>query len=425
MRVLRLGSTGSSVQLLQLALRRAGYGDLETDGRFGGATRAALIAFQAAMGLQADGIAGSASHRALLPWYTGYRVQSIARGDTLWAIAQRAGIPLEALITANPGLAPDNLQVGARLIVPLGFDVVPTDIAYSSALVGFCVRGLAARYPFIRTGEAGKSHMGRPLWTMTMGEGQNRVMYNAAHHANEWITTPILLRFAEQLAAAYAGGGSVFGTPAAEILSYSTLCLVPAVNPDGIDLVTGDLVAGEYYEQARAIAADYPQFSFPDGWKANIQGVDLNLQYPAQWEQARENKFAQGIRSPAPADYVGSAPLVAPESRAMYDFTLAFDPALILAYHTQGEVVYWRFADYEPTGSRQIAELFADVSGYAVEDTPFASGFAGYKDWFIQDYDRPGYTIEAGLGINPLPISDFPAIYEKNLGILTLGTLVT
>lgn len=424
MRVLRQGSTGSSVQLLQLALNRAGY-DIDTDGRFGAATRAAVTAFQASMGLQPDGIAGNATHRALLPWYTGYRVQSVNRGDTLWNIAQSTGLPLEALITANPGVTPENLQVGERLIVPLPFDVVPTDIAYSSALVGFCVRGLAARYPFILTGEAGKSHMGRPLWTMTMGEGQNRVMYNASHHANEWITTPILLRFAEQLAAAYAGGGSVFGTPAAEILSYTTLCLVPAVNPDGIDLVTGDIVSGEYYEQARAIAADYPQFSFPSGWKANIQGIDLNLQYPAQWEQAKENKFAQGIRSPAPADYVGSAPLVALESRAMYDFTLAFDPALILAYHTQGEVIYWRFADYEPAGSRQIAELFADVSGYAVEDTPYASGFAGYKDWFIQDYDRPGYTIEAGLGTNPLPISDFAAIYEKNLGILTLGALVT
>lgn len=425
MRVLRQGSTGSSVQLLQLALNRAGYGDLETDGRFGAATRAAVSAFQAAMGIQADGIAGNATHRALLPWYTGYRVQSVNRGDSLWAIAQRAGIALEALMTANPGVTAENLQVGERLVVPLPFDVVPTDIAYSSALVGFCVRGLAARYPFIRTGEAGKSHMGRPLRTMTMGEGQNRVMYNASHHANEWITTPILLRFAEQLAAAYAGGGSVFSTPAAEILSYATLCLVPAVNPDGIDLVTGDIVSGEYYEQARAIAADYPQFSFPSGWKANIQGIDLNLQYPAQWEQAKENKFAQGIRSPAPADFVGPGPLSAPESRAMYDFTLAFDPALILAYHTQGEVIYWRFADYEPAGSRQIAELFSDVSGYAVEDTPFASGFAGYKDWFIQDYDRPGYTIEAGLGTNPLPISDFAAIYEKNLGILTLGTLVT
>ena len=109
----------------------------------------------------------------------------------------------------------------------------------------------------------------------------------------------------------------------------------------------------------------------------------------------------------------------------MYDFTLAFDPALILAYHTQGEVIYWRFLDYEPPRARQIAEAFSEASGYAVEDTPFASGFAGYKDWFIQDFDRPGYTIEAGLGTNPLPVSDFDAIYEKNLGLLTLGLLVT
>lgn len=425
MRVLRLGSTGSSVQLLQLALNRAGFGILDTDGRFGGATRNALIAFQSANGLSADGITGSATHRALLPWYTGYRVHIVQRGDTLWSLARAAGVTTEAIQTANPGVSAGNLQIGERLIVPLPFQVVPTGIDYSSALVGFCVRGLAARYPFIKTGEAGKSVMGRPLWTMSMGGGQNRVLYNASHHANEWITTPILLRFAEELAEAYAGGGTIFGTPAAEIMSYATLCLIPAVNPDGIDLVTGDIVAGEYYDYALSISREYPEFPFPSGWKANIRGIDLNLQYPAEWEQARENKYAQGIRSPAPADFVGRAPLSAPESRAMYRFTLAYDPALILAYHTQGQVIYWRFLDYEPAGSRRIAELFSDVSGYAVEETPFASGFAGYKDWFIQDYDRPGYTIEAGLGVNPLPISEFSTIYEKNLGILTLGTLVT
>ena len=425
MRVLRLGSTGSSVQLLQLALNRAGFGILDTDGRFGGATRNALIAFQSANGLSADGIAGSATHRALLPWYTGYRVHIVQRGDTLWSLSRAAGVTTEAIQTANPGVSAGNLQIGERLIVPLPFQVVPTGIDYSSALVGFCVRGLAARYPFIRTGEAGKSVMGRPLWSMSMGGGRNRVLYNASHHANEWITTPILLRFAEELAEAYAGGGEVFGTPAAEIMSYATLCLIPAVNPDGIDLVTGDILSGEYYDHALAISREYPEFPFPSGWKANIRGIDLNLQYPARWEQARENKFAQGIRSPAPADFVGRAPLSAPESRAMYRFTQAFDPALILAYHTQGQVIYWRFLDYEPAGSRRIAELFSDVSGYAVEETPFASGFAGYKDWFIQDYDRPGYTIEAGLGVNPLPISEFSTIYEKNLGILTLGALVT
>lgn len=425
MRLLKLGSTGPSVQLLQLALNRAGFGTLDTDGIFGAATKQALTRFQSAYGLAADGVAGSLTHRALLPWYTGYLVHQVRRGESFFSIAGNYGSSAEAIATANPGLGAENLQIGASIIVPLPFPVVPDNINYCSALIGYCVRGLAARYPFLSTGEIGKSVMGKPLWSLRAGRGENRVAYNSSHHANEWITTPVLLRFTEELAGAYAAGGDIFGTSAAEILDYATLCILPAVNPDGIDLVTGELTSGEYYRSAQAIAAAYPAFPFPAGWKANIRGIDLNLQYPAGWEQARENKFALGITSPAPGDFVGTAPLTAPESRAMYDFTLSFDPALILAYHTQGEVIYWRFLDYEPAGSRQIAQAFSNASGYAVEETPFASGFAGYKDWFIQDFDRPGYTIEAGRGVNPLPIEDFPEIYARNLGILTLGTIVT
>ena len=88
-------------------------------------------------------------------------------------------------------------------------------------------------------------------------------------------------------------------------------------------------------------------------------------------------------------------------------------------------MIYWRFTDYEPAGAYEIGRAFSQLSGYALEDTPFVSGFAGYKDWFIQNYDRPGYTIEAGLGENPLPLSQFDRIYEANLPILTLGSLVT
>ena len=88
-------------------------------------------------------------------------------------------------------------------------------------------------------------------------------------------------------------------------------------------------------------------------------------------------------------------------------------------------MIYWKFLDYEPPGSRQIADYFASLSGYAGEETPYASGFAGYKDWFIQEYNRPGYTIEAGRGVNPLPISDFDSIYSRVEGILTMGLIVT
>ena len=425
MRTMRLGSTGPAVQLLQLALNRAGYGELETDGVFGRLTQAALRRFQTAQGLAPDGVAGQLTHGRLTAWYTGYLVRRVQAGDTLWALAQRYGGSVEELELANPGAQAENLRVGSELVIPLPFPVVPTDIAWSGALAGFCAQGLAARYPFLTTGEIGRSVLGKPLWSLRLGAGENRVLYSAAHHANEWITAPLLMKFAEDLARAFARGERLAGYPAAEILDYAAITLIPAVNPDGIDLVTGELQAGEAYAQAARIAADYPRFPFPSGWKANIRGTDLNLQYPAGWEEARRIKCAQGVCSPAPADYVGPAPLSAPESRALYDFTRSLSPSLVLAWHSQGEVIYWRFRDYEPPGSRQIAELFSAVSGYAVEDTPYESGFAGYKDWFLQDFGRPGYTIEVGRGINPLPLSQFEEIYRDTLGILTLAALVT
>ena len=166
--------------------------------------------------------------------------------------------------------------------------------------------------------------------------------------------------------------------------------------------------------------------NFLCGWYIlNTRGVDLNLQFPASWEQAREIKFEQGFTSPAPRDYVGSGPLVAPESIALYNFTLSHNFRLILAYHTQGRVIYWRYLDFIPPSSYYIAEQFASSSGYDLEDTPFSASFAGYKDWFIQTYNLPGYTIECGLGENPLPISQFNTIYAENEGILVLGTVLS
>jgi g-D-glutamyl-meso-diaminopimelate peptidase len=94
------------------------------------------------------------------------------------------------------------------------------------------------------------------------------------------------------------------------------------------------------------------------------------------------------------------------------------DPDMVLAYHTQGEVIYWQFADYGSPEAKRYGEEFARLSGYALEDTPYESSFAGYKDWFLKYFRRPGYTIEVGLGENPLPLAQFDKIYRDNLGIL-------
>lgn len=152
--------------------------------------------------------------------------------------------------------------------------------------------------------------------------------------------------------------------------------------------------------------------------------MDLNLQFPAGWENAKRIKYAQGYSIPSPRDFVGYGPLTEPEALAVYDFTLSHNFALILAYHSQGEVIYWQFQNYNPPNAFEIGTQLSQISGYSLEDTPYNSSFAGFKDWFIQNYNRPGYTIEVGLGINPLPISQFPKIYSDNLGILILGAVL-
>lgn len=302
--------------------------------------------------------------------------------------------------------------------------VVRTDIPITSQSCEQMILEIVQAYPFCRTEVIGTTAFQRPLRTLVIGNGPRKVIYSASHHANEWITSLVLLKFAEELAQAISENSVIFGVEAKEIADTATIYMVPMVNPDGVDLVTGAIPPGSIpYETARELAEFYPGIPFPDGWKANLLGVDLNLQYPAGWLEAREIKFSQGFTRPGPRDYVGRAPLNQLESRALAGYTEFIDPALVLAYHSQGEVIYWQFRDYEVPGAQELGEAFARVSGYALEDTPYESSFAGYKDWFIQEFRRPGYTIEVGLGENPLPLEQFDQIYADNIGILVIGAL--
>ena len=301
--------------------------------------------------------------------------------------------------------------------------IVQTDIPMTSQRCIDTILKITETYPFCRSEELTTTAFGRPIRTLVLGNGPRKVIYSAAHHANEWITTPVLLKFAEELAEAIQTGGQIFGTNARTLAENTTIYLVPMVDPDGVDLVTGAIEPGTVqYETARTLADRYPAISFPSGWKANLLGVDLNLNYPAGWLQAREIKFTQGYTRPGPRDFVGRAPLDQRETRALAGYTRFIDPELVLAYHSQGDVIYWQFGEDVP-GARELGERFAKVSGYELADTPYESSFAGYKDWFIQEFRRPGYTIEVGTGDNPLPLSQFDKIYRDNLGILVTAAL--
>ena len=297
--------------------------------------------------------------------------------------------------------------------------IVNTDVPMTSERCRRILGELSRLCPQCRGLELTQSFYGRPVSALEIGTGPRKVIFSAAHHGNEWLTATVLLKFAEDLIRAIGENSTIWGVPAKTITEYSTLCLIPMVNPDGVDLVTGAIGPGDPgYDNAVTLSENYPSIPFPSGWKANLLGVDLNLQYPAGWLQAREIKFSQGYTRPGPRDYVGRAPLNQKESFALADYTAETDPRLVLALHSQGNVIYWKFRDYQVPGAKELAEEFARVSGYALEETPYASSFAGYKDWFIQEYRRPGFTIEVGTGENPLPTEQFDEIYKNVLGIL-------
>lgn len=418
MQVLKIGDSGPWVEYLTLALRRAGFSTGNLTDEFDERVNNALVAFQNSKGLVADGIAGEATYREILPYLKGYQVVVISGEDTIESLAGAYNTTQDAIKNANPML--ESFIPGAEIIVPFGFDVVSGEVSYSYELVTLFLDGLSARYPFASLSSAGSSVMDKELWFLKIGSGEKKVFFNASHHANEWLTTPVLMKFSEDYLKAVANGGNISDRSAKELFESKTLYIVPLVNPDGVDLVTGALnTEDQYYINARNIASSYPNIEFPSGWKANILGTDLNLNYPASWERAKEIKENQGFVSPAPRDYVGSSPLSALESRAMYNFTINNNFALTVSLHTQGEVIYWKYLDFLPPRSEEIAERLSEVSGYSLEITPYASGFAGYKDWFISYYNRPGYTVELGRGENPLPVSDFNEVYPPNLRLLT------
>jgi len=347
----------------------------------------------------------------VIPGYT-TRNYTIASGDTLWSIAASAGVPIDALRLLNPGLLDNSLQVARIIQIPVKVRnrVVLDPKSYNYADLLSDLQALVRLYPFIRQGSIGLTVMGKSLPEIRVGRGSRQIHANGSFHGNEWITTPALIAFLNDYLIALTNEGELRGIAVKPLYNTIMLSIVPMVNPDGVDLVVNGLPDAEpYRSEVLAINGGSTDFN---GWKANIRGVDLNNQFPALWAE----EAARGPRTPAPRDYAGTAPLTEPESIAMAELLRNRNFEQVQAYHTQGEVIYWGFQGLQPPETERLAAKYGDVSGYVPIET--ADSSAGFKDWFIQDWRRPGFTIEGGRGNNPLPITQLASITDAATAIL-------
>ncbi len=356
----------------------------------------------------------SIGQRIRIPGFVSTNYQ-LRHGDTLWVIAQRNNLSLDMLLLTNPDLNPNLLQVGQTIRIPrrVTWRFVNGKQNYDYNTMMDDLWTLVTVYPFIQMSNIGTSVSGLDIPEILIGNGAKRVHYNASFHANEWITTAVLMTFFNDYLLSLTNQNSIRGLSSLPLYLQAMLSIVPMVNPDGVNLVINGAPENvSWREQVIEWNDGSTDFS---NWKANLNGVDLNDQFPAQWEAERD----RNPKTPGPRDYGGEAPLTEPEAIAMADLTRRRDFSRVLAFHTQGEVIYWGFENLEPPESEVIVNEFSRVSGYEAVKT--VESYAGYKDWFIQEWRRPGYTVELGTGINPLPISQFDEIYEKSLGIFLAG----
>ncbi len=331
-------------------------------------------------------------------------------GDALWKIAGSRNISVDCLLLLNQNTNINELQTGDEIIAPKRImeRLVNARKKYDSQSLQNDLEILKENYPFIQINTLGKSVLGNEIQEIRIGRGSKKVHMNGSFHANEWITSAILMSYVNDFLLAITNGGKINNIDTLPIYRNVDLSLVPMVNPDGVDLV---LNGPPEHMRSKVIAINEGSTDFT-GWKANINGVDLNNQFPAFWEIEKERKEP---KTPAPRDYPGDAPLTEPEAVIMAQLANQEKFNRMIAFHTQGKEFYWGYENFEPSESALIANEFSRLSGYkAVQNV---DSHAGYKDWFIQEFRQPGFTLELGKGINPLPLSQFDDIYKDVLGI--------
>ena len=227
-------------------------------------------------------------------------------------------------------------------------------------------------YPNTEWGTIGKSVCGKELFYIRLGHGKKAISFNGAHHGMEWITSAMLMRFVKDYLLCEKENKPLGGFLPQKLSQNASLYIIPMVNPDGVELATGGMVEKDM-EQINP-GSDFRR------WQANANGVDLNHNYDALWQKSKSMEQEYGI------------------------------------------FIYHGFEGKEPPLSLKIAKAFECVSGYKIDRTQGIASFGGYKDWFVDKLQRPGFTVEVGEGRNPLPIENLPIIYKETLPIL-LGAM--
>lgn len=265
------------------------------------------------------------------------------------------------------------------------------------------IKKLKSVYPDLDVATCGKSAEGREIYALVMGEGDRNIVYTGGTHAQEWLTSNLLMRFCEDA----LSGREYIGYSLKELLSKVRLIIIPEINPDGIELALNR-------EGEEAFSS----------WNANARGVDINHNFNADWYSLRDYEEEHGISSPSPRRYGGAYPESEPETKAITRFLRSVPVDMLISFHSQGEEIYYEYGENTPKKSLSIAKVFSSLTDYTLVKNEGHCAGGGLKDWFIEEMKKPAFTVELGKGKNPLPLSEADEIYDKAIPIMVMGLIL-
>ena len=142
--------------------------------------------------------------------------------------------------------------------------IVPTNVNYNYSLMSQNLVTLNRTYPFLNVQTVENSVLGKNIYVVKLGKGTKKVFYSASIHANEWITSVLLMKFIEDYCIAYNNNSRLYGYSVRSLFNSVSIYIMPMINPDGVDLVTGNLNPFSFaYMNARNISEQFPDIPFP------------------------------------------------------------------------------------------------------------------------------------------------------------------
>lgn len=287
----------------------------------------------------------------------------------------------------------------------MDYTVKPTEFDYSTNLKIF--EELSAEFSFLRPAVVGRTALGRGIFSLSLGNEKNSVVLAGGFHGSEWLTSLALYMFTERLCRSITDGTPLCSVDLERAFTQLGVTIIPCVNPDGVEIATHGIsgARGLKNHVASIECEDYRR------WNANALGVDINHNFNAGWDKLRQMELEEGITGPAPRRYGGEFAESEAETRALTRLCRLKRFRSCLALHSQGEELFWQYGERTPKSSEMMAKILADSCGYRLVSNEGLYSHGGFKDWFIEEFGLPGFTMEMGKGENPLPVESLYSIY--------------